>query len=251
MKDIQNLTDSRNINIKKVGIKSLSYPVALRDRSQRQQHTVATINMYVNLPHQFKGTHMSRFLEVLNGFHDDFYLSDFPDVLRKIKERLNAEESHIELSFPYFFQDQENKPPRRYHCSLHGTFTDTTDFLLTVHIPLCPHSQYLQKTGAMRAEIAVRFLRFCWLEDIIEQAEEAIAQSSAVTSSSHTDSKKSEKEVAAAIAVRLERIKELRWFSVTVYNDNDIYSTFSRIESGELPAAEKSSLVTMRNSAKL
>jgi len=88
MKDIQSLRDHRRINIRKVGVKTISYPITVLDREKRIQQTVATVNMYVNLPHRFKGTHMSRFVEILNQFHGRCNLRDFHRILQEMKERL-------------------------------------------------------------------------------------------------------------------------------------------------------------------
>ena len=95
MKDIQSQLDKRRINIKKVGVKTISYPVTVRDKSKKEQRTIANVNMYVNLPHRYKGTHMSRFVEILNQIHGKIDLNSFHDILVKMKERLEAEASLI------------------------------------------------------------------------------------------------------------------------------------------------------------
>ncbi|MEA2083844.1 MAG: GTP cyclohydrolase, FolE2/MptA family [Thermodesulfobacteriota bacterium] len=104
MKDIQNQPDDRRINIKKVGIKGISYPISVLDKKKKIQKTVATVNMYVNLPHLFKGTHMSRFIEILNRFHGDINLRSFRLILEEMKTKLKAEAAHIEIEFPYFLK---------------------------------------------------------------------------------------------------------------------------------------------------
>ncbi len=81
MKDIQSQSDDRRVNIKKVGVKTISYPIALLDKKNKRQHTIATVNMYVNLPHRFKGTHMSRFIEILNQFHGGWDVHSFNSIL--------------------------------------------------------------------------------------------------------------------------------------------------------------------------
>ncbi|MDP3696339.1 MAG: GTP cyclohydrolase, FolE2/MptA family, partial [Desulfocapsaceae bacterium] len=88
MKDIQSELDHRRINIKKVGVKTISYPITVLDKARKCQHTVATVNMYVNLPHRFMGTHMSRFVEILNRFHGQIDLESFHHILEEMKERL-------------------------------------------------------------------------------------------------------------------------------------------------------------------
>ena len=102
MIDIQNLKDERNINIKKVGVKGLKYPLIVLDRARGTQPVTATINMYVSLHHHFKGTHMSRFVEVLNEIREQVNLRTFHSILEKIRAKLRAESAHIEIEFPYF-----------------------------------------------------------------------------------------------------------------------------------------------------
>jgi GTP cyclohydrolase I len=104
MKDIQNQPDDRRINIKKVGIKGISYPISVLDKENKLQRTVGTVNMYVNLPHLFKGTHMSRFIEILNRFHGHINLRSFRLILEEMKTKLKAEAAHIEIEFPYFLK---------------------------------------------------------------------------------------------------------------------------------------------------
>ena len=101
VEDVQGRADTRQIAIDRVGIKDIRHPVRVKDRSAGEQHTVATFNMYVNLPHNFKGTHMSRFVEVLH--HErEISVDSFRDMLVEMTERLDADAGHIEMTFPYF-----------------------------------------------------------------------------------------------------------------------------------------------------
>jgi len=104
MRDVQNEPDYRNIPIDKVGIKNLRYPIKVLDRCNGYQHTVATINMYVDLPHRNKGTHMSRFVEILNQYRLELSLKKISDILAEMKTHLNAASAHIEITFPYFIE---------------------------------------------------------------------------------------------------------------------------------------------------
>ena len=104
MRDVQNEPDYRNIPIDKVGIKNLRYPIKVLDRCNGYQHTVATINMYVDLPHRNKGTHMSRFVEILNQYRLELSLKKISDILAEMKTHLNAASAHIEIAFPYFIE---------------------------------------------------------------------------------------------------------------------------------------------------
>ena len=125
LKDVQNSKDKRGIAIDKVGIKNLHYPISVLDKTKTFQHTVADINMYVDLPHYFKGTHMSRFLEVLNEHRGEISIVNFPDILRKIKKVLNAGSASVEMEFPYFIEKSApvsgKKSLMEYICYYSGT----------------------------------------------------------------------------------------------------------------------------------
>ncbi len=103
-RDIQSEKDTRNIEIQKVGVKNIKYPILILDREKKHQHTVANINMYVDLPHHFKGTHMSRFIEVLNRYHGEISVDNFGNILDEMKLSLDAESAHMEVEFPYFIE---------------------------------------------------------------------------------------------------------------------------------------------------
>src|ERR1044072_8754670 len=98
---VQSRADTRQIPINQVGIKDINHPVRVKDRSEGEQHTVANFNMYVNLPHNFKGTHMSRFVEILHR-EREISVESFGALLAEMTERLEADAGHIEMSFPYF-----------------------------------------------------------------------------------------------------------------------------------------------------
>ena len=102
MKDVQGSQDFRNVPIQKVGIRQIRYPITVRDKSRQKQETVANVTLSVNLPHATRGTHMSRFVEVLDRFKDEVSYQSLDLILIEIKKALNAEESHIELAFPFF-----------------------------------------------------------------------------------------------------------------------------------------------------
>ena len=104
MKDVQSQPDYRNIPIDKVGIKNLRYPITVRDRREGTQHTIAAINMFVDLPHNNKGTHMSRFVEMLHLLQPEVSLQKFSEILQNMKKHLNAASAHIEVTFPYFIE---------------------------------------------------------------------------------------------------------------------------------------------------
>ncbi len=131
LKDVQNSKDKRGIAIDKVGIKNLHYPISVLDKTKTFQHTVADINMYVDLPHYFKGTHMSRFLEVLNEHRGEISIVNFPDILRKIKKVLNAGSASVEMEFPYFIEKSApvsgKKSLMEYICYYNGTIKSRSE----------------------------------------------------------------------------------------------------------------------------
>src|SRR5947199_290576 len=104
--DVQSSPDSRKLAIDQVGIKAIRHPVRITERSGGVQHTIASFNMYVGLPHHFKGTHMSRFVEILEAHEREITVETFQRMLREMMEKLEAEDGKIELSFPYFIEKQ-------------------------------------------------------------------------------------------------------------------------------------------------
>jgi len=182
MKDIQNEMDTRNLEIDKVGVKNLRYPIVLNDKTHDVQHTIATINMSVNLPHQFRGTHMSRFIEVLNRNMREIHIHRMGDIMKEMKSVLNAESANLELEFPYFVEKEapvtKSKSLMEYKCRFIGSLNDKMRIYLGVSVPiltLCPCSKEISKYGAhnQRGEInaLVRFKGFLWIEDVIEMVE--------------------------------------------------------------------------------
>ncbi len=241
MKDIQSQLDSRRINIKKVGVKTVSYPITVRDKARKRQHTLGTANMYVNLPHRFKGTHMSRFVEILNDFHGEIDIKSFHIILEKMKDKLEAEASHLEITFPYFLQ-KEKKGGKKvlglYHCSMHGSLEqeDTLTISIEVPISLPVVQKILQRLpGSMgkwgRADVHVKCSHFFWIEDIILLVEKAVRKELTET---HGVSGRSLSVEALVMGIgsSLEKISEIVWFSVTVHNFGDDCSTFATMESG-------------------
>ena len=182
--DVQALPDWRNIPLSRVGIKNIRYPVTVLDKRRGTQKTVASINMYVHLPHRFKGTHMSRFVEILNEFRNEISVETFAKILSEMKRRLDTEEAHLEVDFPYFIEKEApvTRTPglMEYRCGLHGTLRDRLDMVLLVTVPIttvCPCSKEISRYGAhnQRGEVRarIRFRGFLWIEDVIERLEES------------------------------------------------------------------------------
>ena len=182
MPDMQKERDTRNIPIDKVGVKDIRYPIVVMDKSKVRQHTVARINMYVDLPHHFKGTHMSRFIEILNQYRGEITIRNMGEILEEMKKRLEASCAHMELEFPYFIEKEA--PVSRasslmeYQCRLRGSLGVEKDFVLGVTVPvtsLCPCSREISARGAHNqrsaVKVEIRMKKFIWIEDLIAWVE--------------------------------------------------------------------------------
>lgn len=259
MKDVQNQRDTRNIPIDQVGIKNLRYPVTVRDRRDGYQATVATINMYVDLPHEYKGTHMSRFVEMLHLLKQEVSLKKFSVLLDEMKKHLNAASAHIEMVFPYFI---EKKAPisgvpglMDYTCRIAGTSNSNNevDLVSEVNVPItsvCPCSKEISEQGAhnQRGEVKLqtRFKRFIWLEDMIELVESCAScdvfsilkrvDEKQVTEKGYANPKFVE-DIVRDVAARLMQDDNIIWFSVSAENFESIHnhSAFAHIVSGLPP----------------
>jgi len=260
MKDIQNERDYRNIAINKVGIKNLKYPITILDRNKGEQNTVASINMYVDLPHEYKGTHMSRFVEMLHHFRPEIALKTFSDILGQMKKHLNAASAEIEVTFPYFI---EKKAPvsqspglMDYICRLIGSVNSDCkiDLVLEVIVPVssvCPCSKEISTEGAHnqrgRVHLKTRFKKFIWIEDMIELVERCAscdvysvlkrADEKFITEKGYANPKFVE-DIIRDIALELNADKNITWFSVEVENFESIHNhnAYAYITSGERPA---------------
>ncbi|MDH5423554.1 MAG: GTP cyclohydrolase FolE2 [Gammaproteobacteria bacterium] len=181
--DVQNSADKRQIAINKVGIKDIRHPAQVKDRSGQIQHTVANFNMYVNLPHNFKGTHMSRFVEILNSHEREITVQSFNEMLAETTERLDAAEAHIEMTFPYFVNKTAPASGVQslldYEVTFIGKRTKDTNIInVKVVVPvtsLCPCSKKISSYGAhnqrSHVTVNVRTNGFIWIEDIIDIVE--------------------------------------------------------------------------------
>lgn len=181
--DTQNIRDTRHIAIDQVGIKDIKHPIVVSDRSGGEQHTIADFNMYVSLPHDFKGTHMSRFVEVLNQHEHEITVESFKRMITEMTERLDAKSGHIEMNFPYFVNKAAPvtgvESLMDYDVSFIGELNDQqTSVLVKIVIPvtsLCPCSKSISDYGAHNQRshitICVRTTCFLWIEELIETVE--------------------------------------------------------------------------------
>ena len=183
MSDVQSSKDTRQIPINKVGIKDIRHPIKVRDRSEGEQNTIANFNMYVNLPHDFKGTHMSRFVQILNNHEREISVKSFKDMMIEMAERLEAKSGHIEMSFPYFVNKTAPASGVQslldYDVTFIGEVHDgETSLQVKIVVPvtsLCPCSKKISDYGAhnQRSHVTVTatIKEFIWVEEIIDLVE--------------------------------------------------------------------------------
>ena len=184
MEDVQGRADTRRIAIDKVGIKDIRHPVRVSDRSGGEQHTIASFNMYVNLPHNFKGTHMSRFVEILNRHEREITVQSFKQMLSEMTELLEAEAGHIEMRFPYFVNKAAPvsgvQSLMDYDVTFIGEIRDGEPQMnIKVVVPvtsLCPCSKKISDRGAhnqrSHVTVDVRTRDFLWIEELIDIVEQ-------------------------------------------------------------------------------
>jgi len=242
--DVQASADSRRIAINKVGVKDVTYPICLRQPDGGEQHTVATVNMYVSLPHHQKGTHMSRFLEVLNEHAKEINPTEIMSICHDIKERLNAADAHLELSFTYFIN---KKAPvtgspglMDYQVSFDVSSNSVDDFVMGIKAPatsLCPCSKIISAYGAhnQRCEIEakVRFKGMLWIECLVDLIETA-ASSQVYSVLKRPDEKfvteqaydhpKFVEDIVRDLAVALENEDRITWYAINSENFESIHN---------------------------
>ena len=254
IEDVQNRADTRQIPINRVGVKDIFHPVRVKDRSGGEQHTVANFNMYVYLPHNFKGTHMSRFLEILHSHEREISVDSFMDILRQMTERLESEAGHIEMNFPYFVNKTAPvsgvKSLLDYQASLIGEVKrgGTTDLWVKVVVPvtsLCPCSKKISAYGAhnQRSHVTIkaRIAKHVWIEELIDYAEKEAScelfgilkrpDEKWVTERAY-DNPKFVEDMVRDVAVRLNNDERIREYVVESENFESIHnhSAYALIE---------------------
>ena len=250
--DVQRRRDTRRIPINKVGVKDISYPIVVMDKNRSVQHTVARVNMYVDLPHHFKGTHMSRFIEILDAYREKIALDKMETILQKMKEKLGASSAHLEIEFPYFIEKRAPVSGARglmeYTCTFKASLADRLDFVLGVKVPvtsLCPCSKELSRFGAHNQRsimtVQVRYREFLWIEDLVELIESCGSSpvysllkredEKFVTESAYENPRFVEDMVREA-TVRLDALEQVTWFSVEAENYESIHkhSAYAAVE---------------------
>lgn len=179
LKDTQSEPDDRKLPIDRVGVKNLRYPIQVRDREREVQETVATVQLTVDLPHHFKGTHMSRFLEVLHLHGPMLHVDNIGDILHELSRRLDSDCAHAMFTFPYFIEKAAPVSGAKGFVDYEVTFAATLengkrDFVLKVVVPvttLCPCSKAISARGAHNQRglvtLSVRFRKTVWIEDLV------------------------------------------------------------------------------------
>jgi GTP cyclohydrolase I len=260
MHDVQSRQDDRGISIDQVGVSDLRYPITVIDGRKGKQQTVARLSMSVNLPHHFKGTHMSRFVEILNEHHGEVTMRTLIVILRKLRERLDAETAQIEVRFPYFLERSapvsEAQALMDYECSFVGESDGKReDLVLGVRVPvtsLCPCSKEISDYGAHNQrgyltievrgrQINVKEGESIWIEELIEVAEKS-ASSPVYALIKRTDERYVTmqaydnpvfvEDMARNVATQLHGDKRVTWFRVHAVNEESIHNhnAFARIE---------------------
>ena len=260
MKDVQSQADHRQIDIDQVGVSDLKYPIVVLDRDNERQATVATLKMSVNLPHHFKGTHMSRFIEILGDHRGEMTMQTMPALLKDMRERLEAESARVEVAFPYFL---ERAAPASgasglmdYECTFLGEVgSGGDDFVLGVKVPvtsLCPCSKAISDYGAHNQRgyitIEVRTSRLSggemdmvWIEELVEVAEASAsapvypllkrADERHVTMQAY-DNPVFVEDMVRNVAGRLQADLRVAWFKVHAVNHESIHNhgAYAQIE---------------------
>jgi GTP cyclohydrolase I len=256
--DVQSSADKRKLPINKVGIKDIRHPIRVRDRSGGEQHTIANFNMYVNLPHNFKGTHMSRFVEILNEHEREISVRSFKHILADMVERLEAEAGHIEMSFPYFVNKAAPVSGVQSMMDYDVTFLGEIRkgkkaTVLKVLVPvtsLCPCSKKISDYGAhnqrSHVTITVRTNEFVWIEDLIDIVEKTAScelygllkrpDEKHVTERAY-DNPKFVEDMVRDIAVKLNEDKRIDGYIVESENFESIHnhSAYALIEKNMHP----------------
>ena len=253
LQDTQNQPDRRGIAIDRVGVRGLRYPMQVRDKARAIQHTVATSALTVELPHHFKGTHMSRFVEVLQEFGPEIHVDNVPQLLHHLARRLHAEKAHVTFEFPFFLEKRAPVTGAagmmdytvRFDATLEG---EKVDFVVTAIIAvttLCPCSKAISARGAhnQRGQVtySIRFKKPVWIEDMIALVEASASSElysllkrpdeKAVTERAY-DNPVFVEDLVRNIAARSAKQSNITWYCVEAENYESIHNhnAYARVE---------------------
>ncbi len=251
LRDLQSEEDRRNLPINKVGVKNISYPIVVLDKAEGEQHTVARVNMYVDLPHNFRGTHMSRFVELLNRYRRGISTLNIRDILAEMKSQLSAATAHFEIEFPYFITKRApismEEAKMEYTCRLTGN-SSVDYYTLEVRVPvlsLCPCSKEISAYGAHNQRsiitITIKARDRIWIEDVVKLAEESASSEiysilkredeKYITERAY-DNPMFVEDMVRSAAEKLQTMDGILWFSVESENMESIHnhSAYAMIE---------------------
>ncbi len=253
--DTQSLPDHREVRIDRVGVTDVRFPIVVRDKAHSSQHTIARVALTVDLPHHFKGTHMSRFIEVLNEHGAVVHVDNIKEILRHLQQRLDAQQAHVDFEFPFFI---EKKAPvteavglMDYNVRFTATATlKESDFVLTVMVPvttLCPCSKAISKYGAHnqrgQVTLSVRFSKLVWIEELIQIVESSASaelysllkrpDEKAVTERAY-DHPVFVEDLVRNVAIKANADPRITWYRVEAENYESIHNhnAYAMIEKG-------------------
>lgn len=253
MRDVQSEHDDRNVPIDRVGISSISWPIQVLDRMYGTQDTVANVSLSVFLPRDYRGTHMSRFIEVLSEQEKQVTFHNMGNLLRSLQTHLQAKEAHADFEFPYFITKSapvsEAKGRLRYDVRFSADMSgDNFDLITELIAPiqtLCPCSKEISAFGAhnqrAHARIAVRMNTFVWIEELADIADACASapvysllkreDEKAVTERAYSNPHFVEDSVRD-LAIAMENDDRITWFRVSVTSHESIHNhdAFASIE---------------------
>ena len=255
MHDKQNERDHRELRIDKVGVRGLRFPIQIRDKAHSVQNTIATIGLFVDLPKEFKGTHMSRFIEVLNAHGSVVHVENITDILHAMQDKLNAATAHLEMEFPFFLTKKAPVTGMNGVMDYSARFDATAcgpdiDFMLTVKVgvtTLCPCSKAISEYGAHNQRglctVQIRSRKAVWIEDLIAMVESSASSElysllkrrdeKAVTERAY-ESPVFVEDLVRNVALRLNASPEVTWYKVEAENFESIHNhnAYACIEKG-------------------
>ena len=244
MNDVQKEVAEHEVDLDKVGVKGVRYPIVVLDKKNKSQKTVAVINMYVDLPMHFRGTHMSRFIEILNRHSGKMMIHNIGNILSEMREKLEAKSAHLEIAFPYFIEKAApvsgQKSIMVYDCKFNASQNDRDEFVLEVNVPvmsLCPCSKEISDRGAHNQRsivtVKVKTDELVWIEDIVHIVESAASSEvyallkredeKYITEKAY-DNPKFAEDIVRQIAVDFENTPHITWFSVETENFESIHN---------------------------
>ena len=253
--DKQSERDHRELRIDKVGVRGLRFPIQVQDRARSIQNTVATIGMFVDLPKEFKGTHMSRFVEVLNAHGAIIHVENISQILISLQEKLKSATSHLELEFPFFMTKISPVSRRESLMDYVARFDaaacgNEIDFILTVkaHVTtLCPCSKAISRHGAHNQRglvtVAIRSTKSVWIEELIAMIESSASSElyallkrqdeKAVTERAYENPVFVE-DLVRNVALKLNADARVMWYKVEAENFESIHNhnAYACIEKG-------------------